>query len=122
MHPKEVEGVKKFIEDGMPGLGDLKPEQIEAAVSMYMDGCTYQKISSTLSVKKQIVAFLAYKHDFYTAKMDMLASLVQSSKTKMEINHLKSVDFLTDMMSSIEARYRAPGFWTLWTQKTLSYT
>lgn len=106
MNPKEVEALDKFINDGLPGIIALTPEKAKAAVELYLNGASYQEISVKLSLKKVMITYIAYKNNFYEAKMEMYENMVNAVKHKMDLATIRGTDFIVDLMSSIESYYR----------------
>lgn len=107
MSAKDVEDLKRFQEDGMPGLSTaLTKEKIEAAISMYLSGSSFTEISMTLQIKRPLVLYVAYTNKFYDMKMDFYTNLLTQVKEKTEVATVRGVDFLADFMASIENYYR----------------
>lgn len=106
MSENEVEYLKKYIESGLPGIIDVTDDKVKQVIEMYMNGESYSAISAKLSIKKAPILYLAYKHNFYEMKMEMLAELVDNAKAKAQMVGLRSVDFLSDVMTGFENYYR----------------
>jgi hypothetical protein len=106
MNPKEVESLNEFINNGLPGIISADNDKVRQATELYFNGAGYQEISVRTRLKKNIILYLSYRHNWYDTKMEMLTSMVNSIKEKMEIASLRSVDLMVDYMSTLEAYYR----------------
>lgn len=107
MTQKEKEELKRFQDDGLPGIAQaLTKERVETAISMYLSGSSYTEISQVLSIKRSMVLYMAHLHNFYDMKLDFYQNLVSQIKDKTEIASIRGLDFLTDLMGSIEDYYR----------------
>ena len=94
--PKELEAVAKFKEEGMPGLFTVVQSEVTyvKALDLYMSGKTYHEISKVVNVKKDIILFLAHKHEWYNTKMQHLAILDANIKERIIQADLMNQDFV----------------------------
>lgn len=106
MTDREAQSLDQFIQDGLPGIATLTDDKVKKIFEMYMNGEPFGAISSGTGVKKNIVLYIAYKHGLYDMKMEMLTQMVEAAKTKANIVSLRSVDFLSDVMTGFENYYR----------------
>jgi len=90
--PKELQSIEKFKEEGMPGLHAVvtNPVTITKALDLYLSGKTYHEVGQILTVKKDIVLYLAQKFDWYDTKMQHLEIL--DANLKERILHAKLVN------------------------------
>lgn len=106
MSPKDIENLERFIESGMPGLYEISPDKISKMITLYFNGDTYHNISAKVGIKKNIVLFIAYKHNFYQEKIEKYEELAKSVSEKLVLVHDRSTDLLLDTMSTLENYYR----------------
>ena len=106
MTSKEVSSLRKYMEDGMPGIASVKDEQVENMLKMYMDGCTYSEISMKSFVKKDVVLFLSYKYSWPARRQEKVSNLIESLDQKIGLIRLESSDFIVDMARFLHNYYR----------------
>jgi hypothetical protein len=75
-------------------------------MELYLNGASYQEISSRVGIKKVIVLYFSNRFNWYDLKMQMLESILLTLSEKTEIAHTRSIDLLTDLMASLEFYYR----------------
>lgn len=106
MNEQERTALEGFVKGGLLGISSVKEDQIKNALQLYLDGASYQEISIRLGIKKYFITYLSWRHDWFLLKQDMLSEMMGNIREKTSIAHLKSLDFLTELMSSIESHYR----------------
>jgi bifunctional DNA-binding transcriptional regulator/antitoxin component of YhaV-PrlF toxin-antitoxin module len=94
--PKELEAVAKFKEEGMPGLFTVAQNEVTMvkALDLYLSGQTYHQISKVTNTKKDIILYLAHRHDWYGTKMEQLAILDAGIKERILQAKLMNQDFV----------------------------
>jgi len=94
--PQELLVVAKFKEDGKPGLFSVAQNEVTMtkALNLYISGKTYHEISMVVSTKKDIILYLAHKHDWYGTKMQHLAILDANIKERVLQADLMNQDFV----------------------------
>ena len=96
--PKELLVIEKFKEDGKPGLAALVTDEnsvkMTKAFDLYLSGSTYQEISKVVSLKKDIILYLAQKHGWYETKIEVLEILAANMKERVVHAHLTNQHFV----------------------------
>jgi hypothetical protein len=106
MSEKEIRSLEEFIEDGLPGILSVPPEKIHRMIEMYFDGQSYQDISLKLGIKKNIVLYISYKHNFYESKLEHYENMIKHLKEKVDIAENRSINLIVDTMMALESYYR----------------
>lgn len=107
MTSREIDDLAKFKEHGLPGISEaLTQQNIEAMITMYLNGSSYTDIAMKLSIKRHFITYTAEKHNFYQMKLDHYETLVKQIKEKTQIASLKGLTLLTDWMGSVENYYQ----------------
>lgn len=92
--PQELDIVRKYQDNGLPGIRQVSDAQMSRALDLYLSGKTYFEISKTVNIKKEIVLYLAYKFNWYHTKIDQLEILDSSLKERILHAKLMNQDFL----------------------------
>ena len=94
--PKELIKVTEFKEAGCPGLSTLVSNEVTLtkAYGLYMDGKTYHEIATITGVKKDVILYVAHKHDWFGTKMEHLAILDANIKDRILQAKLVDQDFV----------------------------
>lgn len=116
--PKELLKLAEFKEAGMPGLAVVVQNEVTLtkAFDLYLSGKTYHEISKIVNVKKDIIIYLANRHDWFGTKMDHLAILDANIKDRCLQADLINQDFVLQIqqfflkkIGSKMTRYMASG-------------
>ena len=92
--PKELQAIEVFKEAGMPGVASLGDIKMTKALDLYLSGKTYHEVASILTVKKDIVLYLAQKFNWYDTKINHLEILDASLKERILHAKLVNQDFV----------------------------
>lgn len=92
--PKELQQIEKFKEAGLPGIATIGDVALTKALDLYLSGKTYHEVGKTLTVKKDIVLYLAQKFNWYDTKMEHLQILDATLKERILHAKLVNQDFL----------------------------
>lgn len=96
----EMIKVKRYIEDGMPGLVSITESKIYQMIDLYMTGSTYTQIASTLELKKVIVMYLAYNQSWYMVKREYLLEVQEKIKNRVLDSKLRSQEFMLTLVQA----------------------
>lgn len=95
---RDLNIVKKYIEDGLPGIGTVDETKIARMFDLYLSGKTYRQVSMILGQKKEIVLYLSHKFDWATKRMEYLVDLEQSMHGRMMEAKVVNQDFLLQLV------------------------
>jgi hypothetical protein len=93
--PTELLMIEKFKEEGKPGLLTVAQNEVTLtkALDLYLSGKTYHEISKVVNTKKDIILYLAQRHDWYGTKMQQLEILDAGIKERILQAKLTNQDF-----------------------------
>ncbi len=91
---KDMEKVKKFMADGLPGIAKLEENQFQRSTEMYMAGSTYHQISNATGIPRAAVLYLSHTFGWYLARREYLWELQEKVKSRIIDSKLESKDFL----------------------------
>lgn len=106
MNPKEVDSLRRYIDNGMPGVTSVRDDQVETMFKLYMEGSTYSEISMKTFVKKDIILFLSYKYSWPSRRQERMGNLIESLDSKIGIIRLESSEFIVDVARFIHSYIR----------------
>ena len=94
--PNELIKIAEFKEAGTPGLASVALNEVTLtkALDLYMAGKTYHQISKITATNKDIILYLAHRHDWYGTKMEHLAILDANIKDRILQAKLVDQDFV----------------------------
>jgi uncharacterized protein YehS (DUF1456 family) len=97
---EDLSAVQKFMDDGLPGISELKIEQVERIGELYLSGKPYIKIARDIRVPKVMVCYLSYKFNWYAQKKELMEETALHMQGRMVETKLTAKDFL---MNAIHA-------------------
>lgn len=90
----DMERVNKFIADGLPDIAKVDESTLYRMTDMYLSGCTYQQIQSTLRLSRPLVLYVSHTYGWYPAKREYLSDIQEKIKSRVVDSKLVSQDFL----------------------------
>ena len=94
MTTAEVAKVKRFIEDGLPGISTVTDSLLHQMLDLYLNGSTYSQISNILEIKKIYVLYLAQSANWVQLKEDYLNEVQEKIKSRVVDSKLISKEFM----------------------------
>lgn len=95
---KDQDKLQKFIEDGLPGIGEVDEAQVAKMFDFYCAGKTYSQISGIMRVQKPVLLYLSHKLNWYLTRQEYLNDLEANIRRRVVEAKLQSQDFLLQMM------------------------
>lgn len=106
MSDKEVETLEAFIRNNLPGIHMVKPDKVQKALELYLQGYSYNDISSKLEMRKIFLLYLSYKEDWYEIRRSQIEELAVSLNERTMITKIRGVDLISQVMGSLDSYYR----------------
>lgn len=97
LSPVDLEKVRAFREEGMPGLYKLEESQIARMMDLYLDGKPYSQISRITRISKTTIMFLSDKFNWFALRQDYLVELEANMRNRVIESKLVSQDFLLQL-------------------------
>jgi hypothetical protein len=94
MTESEVGKVKKFIDDGLPGIATVTDDKIHRMLDLYLNGSTYTQISNILEIKKIYVLYFAHKANWEQVRQEYLNEIQEKIKNRVVDSKIRSQDFM----------------------------
>jgi hypothetical protein len=107
LSPKDLEKVKQFAADGMPGLAKLGESDFHRMAELYMNGATYWQISSIVSQPRALIMYLSHTYGWFEAKQEMQQEMQEKIKARVIDSKLASQDFILLMIQAYQKRLGA---------------
>ena len=101
---KDKETLDKFIESGLPGIGDVTQPQISKMFDLYLNGKTYSAISGIMRVQKPIVLYLSHKLNWFESKQEYLVNFEKYNKQRVIEFKLMKDDFLLNIAHVLQKK------------------
>ena len=89
--------VQKFMEDGLPGIANVKDDAVAKMMDLYLAGKTYVQISSICRIDKITVMYLSYKLNWPSIRKEYMIELEDQMKRRVIEARLMSQDFLLEL-------------------------
>ena len=106
MSDKEVETLEAFIRNNLPGIHMVKPDKVQKALELYLQGYSYNDISSKVEMRKIFLLYLSYKENWYEIRRSQIEELAVSLNEKTMITKIKGIDLISQVMGSLDSYYR----------------
>lgn len=100
----EMIKVKRYIEDGLPGIGEITNSDLYRMLDLYLGGSTYSQIANTLETKKVIVLYLAHTNNWYVIKKEYLGEIQEKIKNRVVDSKLRSQEFMLLLVQAWQKR------------------
>lgn len=97
LSPIDLEKVRAFREEGMPGVYNLEESQIARMMDLYLDGKPYSQISRITRISKTTIMFLSDKFNWFALRQDYLIELEANMRNRVIESKLVSQDFLLQL-------------------------
>lgn len=97
--------LKKFKEDGMPGISSVSFEMEKRMEAMYLEGHNYRSISLETRQKKVYVLMLAHKNKWYSQRAEKMTALTESIHSRKDIFKSENEHFLINFCDTIKEHY-----------------
>lgn len=97
LSPVDLEKVRVFREEGMPGVYNLEESQIARMMDLYLDGKPYSQISRITRISKTTIMFLSDKFNWFALRQDYLVELEANMRNRVIESKLVSQDFLLQL-------------------------
>lgn len=91
------ERIEKFVDEGMPGLYQVKEEQVARMVDLYLAGKPYVQISRILRLDKVLIMYMSQKYNWYIARQEMHHELEANIRNRIVEAKVISQDFLLQL-------------------------
>lgn len=72
---KDLVLIKRYVEDGLPGVATLDSSKLQRIMDLYLSGKTYRQISNVVRVEKPLILYLSQKFNWYTMRREYLHEL-----------------------------------------------
>ena len=109
LSPKEVERAKAYEEAGLPGIIDINNNQIARMIDLYLGGCTYTQVCNILGIKKDIVLYLAQRHNWFEAKQEYHEELKEKIRSRVISSKLRNAEFMLLFVQALAKENRTKG-------------
>jgi hypothetical protein len=100
----EMEKLKAYIEEGVPGIGSIDDDNLGRAMELYLTGKSYREISNILNKPKVMFLYLSNRFNWFQMKMDYLEELDQTMKNRMDESKVRGTDFQLKLVHALEKR------------------
>jgi hypothetical protein len=94
MTESEVKKVQQFIEDGLPGIAEVRASDISRMLDMYLTGSSYSQISAAMRIRKVFILYLAYKANWETVREEYINEIQEGIKNRLVNVKLKAQEFM----------------------------
>lgn len=94
MTESEISKVKKFVDDGLPGISTVTDAMLYKMLDLYLNGNTYSQISSILEIKKIYVLYFAQSANWVLVKEEYLNEIQEKIKSRVVDSKLRSQEFM----------------------------
>jgi hypothetical protein len=101
---RDMQKVRAFIADGMPGLTKLVEADFHRMAELYMNGSTYWQICTATGVPRHLVMYLSHTYGWYPAKQEYLAELQEKIKGRVIDSKLASQDFILLLIQAYQKK------------------
>jgi len=100
----DVAKIKKFIDDGLPGISTVTDLQMHRMLDLYLHGNTYTQISSMLQIKKIYVLYFAYTANWKQLKLDYLTEIQEKISSRVIDSQLRSKEFMLLLVQAFQKK------------------
>jgi hypothetical protein len=104
MSERNLKRVESFKEAGLPGILQIKPEDVARMADLYLSGKTYGQISQIVRINKDMVMYLAQRYDWYNVKQQYLIELEEAMRPRVAEARLMSQDFIMQLQQFFEKK------------------
>jgi hypothetical protein len=104
MSERNLKRVESFKEAGLPGILQIKPEDVAKMADLYLSGKTYGQISQIVRINKDMVMYLAQRYDWYNVKQQYLIELEEAMRPRVAEARLMSQDFIMQLQQFFEKK------------------
>lgn len=94
MTVSQVEKVKKFIDDGLPGITEVTNHQLTQMLDLYLTGSSYTQIANILRIKQLYVLYFAYTANWEGIRAEYLNEIQESIKNRLVSTKLRNKEFM----------------------------
>jgi hypothetical protein len=101
---KDMERIKEFASEGMPGLAKLQESDFHRMTEMYMNGSTYTQIYTAMRCSRPLVLYISHTYGWYAARQEYLNELQGRIKTRVIDSKLASQDFLLLLVQTYQKK------------------
>jgi hypothetical protein len=101
----EKKALKKFKEEGLPGISSVPYETEKRMYEMYMEGYNYQSISLETRQKKVFVLALADRQKWLEKRNEKMEAMAVSVYSRKDIFLSENQNFLINFCDSIKEYY-----------------
>ncbi len=95
---KDQEDLQKYMDAGMPGIGELDEDTVRKAFDLYLSGKTYRQISGIIRAPKPAVMFISHKLQWFDRRQEYLMELENTNLPRIIEAKLMSQDFLLQLV------------------------
>ena len=95
----QIERVKAFMEKGTPGIASIDDSKMWRMMELYLSGKSYNNISRTMGIEKDIVLYLSHKMNWTNRKREFLIEMSNNIQERLLETRLVSQNFLIDLTS-----------------------
>lgn len=95
---KDQDDLAKYMEEGMPGLGNLEDGDVKKMFELYLAGKTYRQISGIMRSPKPLVLYLSHKLKWFDNRQEYLMELENTNLPRIIEAKLMSQEFLLNMV------------------------
>ena len=96
---KDLEVIQSYQAAGLPGVAILDEKKIGSMMDMYLSGRTYRQISTTMSIKKEIVLYISHKFNWFDLRQDYLKDMETSMRGRIMEAKIMDQDFLLELQA-----------------------
>lgn len=89
--------VQAFMDQGLPGLYELKEDSVAKMLDMYLEGKPYTQISKVLRINKTLIMYMSHKYNWFIARREYHHELESTLRTRVVESKIISQDFLLQL-------------------------
>lgn len=96
--------VDAYKEAGLPGIYEIKPEQLKRMVDLYFMGKPYSQISRILMIDKTRIMFLSDKYQWFNSRQEYHHELEATIRNRIIAEKVDNQDFVLKMTHFIKRK------------------
>lgn len=100
----EFEKIKKYKEEGLPGVAEVTQTQLFRMYDLYLGGSTYTQIADILRLPRNVVLYLAHSSNWFQSKQEYLNELQEKIKYRVAESNMKSKEFMLLLVQSYQKK------------------
>jgi len=94
----DLKQIQEYIDEGLPGIGEVPPEVLKKIMDYYLDGKTYREISNLLKVKKVVIMYMSKRFDWFMMRREYIDEIQSTITNRVIESRLESQVFLLKLV------------------------